>query len=174
MSSHSERTNVPSGIEDNDAEEISRTRSSSSASPLRKSSSPAEYKTRPTSTSPSFLKNSPNTNANPLHRLVEQRRDSIEEQRLHRAMYSSETFFKELLPYLEEFKIISRTKVGKLQDEPEQMVEGSLSTRELMSLAIKWQITTSAAHFVSLLSYVLLLRLWFTFMLSLPISVGKS
>lgn len=78
--------------------------------------------------------------------LLQQRKDMLEDTRKHSAMYNGR-FFGQLLPYMEELKVLSKRKVDSLLDQPEHVVERSLSTRELLQLAIKWGITESAAEF---------------------------
>lgn len=78
--------------------------------------------------------------------LVSQRKASIEASRRHGAMFNGQ-FFRQLLPYMEEFKVLSKRKVDSLMGKPEHVVERSLSTRELLELAIKWGITESPAAF---------------------------
>ena len=81
-----------------------------------------------------------------LAQLLQQRKATLEESRKHAAMYNGH-FFGQLLPYMEELKVLPKRKVDSLLDQPEHVVERSLSTRELLQLAIKWGITQSAAEF---------------------------
>lgn len=81
-----------------------------------------------------------------LQRLVDCRKMNIENARLLSGMYAND-FFKKLLPYMESMKVVSKKKVDQLMDQSEEIVQRSLSTQELMALAIKWDITTSAAAF---------------------------
>jgi len=48
---------------------------------------------------------------------------------------------------MEEHKVIPKKKLDKLYNQDETLIERSLSTRELMALAIKWGVTRSAAEF---------------------------
>ena len=62
------------------------------------------------------------------------------------AMYKGD-FFRSLLGYMEEAKVLPKRRADSLYGQPESVLERSLSTRELMALAIRWGITTSAAQF---------------------------
>ena len=81
-----------------------------------------------------------------LQQMLQQRKAAIEETRKHAAMFNGH-FFRQILPYMEELKVLPKHKVDSLMDKPEHVVERSLSTRELLQLAIGWGITESAAEF---------------------------
>lgn len=81
-----------------------------------------------------------------LQLMLQQRKAAIEETRKHTAMFNGQ-FFRQILPYMEELKVLPKHKVDSLMDKPEHTVERSLSTRELLQLAIAWGITESAADF---------------------------
>lgn len=84
--------------------------------------------------------------ASELAGLVQARKASIEQSRHHAAMFNG-AFFRQLLPYMEELKVLPKAKVDALLGQGEAVVERALSTRELLQLAIAWGLTGSAAEF---------------------------
>ncbi len=60
---------------------------------------------------------------------------------------ATDTFFVALLEDLVEGKVISRERYDSLKGASPVIIEESISTRELMRLAVLWGITESAAEF---------------------------